>query len=373
MQAASAAHAGPASAVVLLRSTYRPQHSIEDQARDELRLMDIQVDEVSAPRDETEIEQIISEHGAIAAIRLDPVGGAYDAVAWFHNDPEGREMTAQRYSGLAGERALVALRVAEAVRHRVIELQSASALIDPGAPVAEPVFLPPPPAIAEPFSSPQGNRVEAQSSALVWGAPDELDVSAPAAPKAQIQAHPKKARDLSLGVSAAIAGGPGGAQSVLGGQLTLGWRVVPMLTVQAELGALASPVSVTVSHGSLQLGLASAQLFCALGLPGERRIMPQLRVGGGPVVAWALGQGSRQSGDSVALGVTAAVTGGVGLAIRVRPRLHVSVALDLQTFTRAVAAGLYGVKEIHLGPPLVRGTLGLSWTFSGRRGRAEKK
>lgn len=363
--------------MVLLRSPGGTQRDTEDRTRDELRLMGIRVDEVRDPRNDDEVGQIIAEHGALGAVRLAAADGTCEPVTWFTDDAQRGEVTPQPLSGLRGEPGLVALRMAETVRHRVRELQTAA---DPAvtavAAVAAPIddsrvmeaeLIPHPPMVVDRAASPSPAKVAA--SPPEWRElPDELEPSiAPAASRGRMEAPPGVGRERWLGVSAAVAGGPGGARSLLGAAMTFGWRVVSILTVQAELAALASPVSVPVSRGSVQVGLASAQLLCALGLPGDRRVMPRLRVGGGPALTWATGRGTRPENDGDDRGMVAVVTAGAGLAVRVHPRLHLSVGVDLHVFLPAVGARADEVTEFRLGPPLIRGTMGLAWVLPGRR------
>ena len=367
--------------MVLLRSTGGLQRGTEDRTRDELRLMGIRVDEVNDPRNDTAVEQIVAERGALGAIRFDAANGIYEAVTWFPDSARGGELTAQRLSGLPEASNLAALRMAETVRHRVLEMQAAWDPPHPDGTASDPVdelrvveadLIPPPPVLAE--SSPDRPASTTDISRPAWRTPpDELESTAPpSAPRPRTQAPARAQRERWLGVSVAVAGGPGGVRSLLGAALTFGWRVVSVLTLQGELGALVSPVAVPVSLGSVHVGLASAQVLCALGLPGDRRVMPRLRIGGGPVLAWATGRGTRPEDDGADLGVAAVVTAGAGLAIRVRPRLHLSVGIDAHLFLPPVGARINEAPELRLGPPLIRGTMGLEWVLPGRRAPAKK-
>lgn len=376
VQAATHAHAGAVAAVVLLRSIRGPQRAMEDRTRDELRLLGIRVDEVSDPRGDADIGRLIAEHGAFAAVRIEVAGICCDAVTWYPGDSSDETPTVQRYTDGPGEPALIALRTAEALRHRALALGQASGSDDevPPTPGAELMLAAsagpgrtdagviPPPTLID--TSSITSRHDATLRLASWQV-DELDASAPATAQPRALPTVRSTRERWLGLSLAVAGGPGGGRSLLGAALTFGWRVVSVLTLQAELAAVASPVSVSTAHGSLEVGLASAQILCALGLPGDRRFMPRLRVGGGPVLAWTTGRGPSMR-DEHDLGAAAVVTGGAGLVIRARPRLHLNIGVDIHIFVPPIRVRVFGAEEARLGPPLVRGTLGLAWMLPGR-------
>lgn len=72
------------------------------------------------------------------------------------------------------------------------------------------------------------------------------------------------------------------------------------------------------------------------------------------------------------MGMAAVVTAGAGLAVRVRPRLHLNIGVDAHLFVPPAGVRLYEVEEVRLGPPIVRGTMGLAWVLPGRRGPVKK-
>lgn len=373
--AAPPAHAERAVAVVLLRTRSGMQRRVEDRTRDELRLMGIQVDEVSDPRDNEELGQILVEHGGLAALRIED--GGQQVVAWFPNS-DNAAVVSQRFHVPPGDRSITALVAAETVRHRLLELKrrvlpsrdeppSSSMTLDetPVSPTQPAVTVSPAPLTAAVMpEQPEATVPPAPATVPPAPATDDEPAGAGVRPGPTEGRGPGVSRGTWLGLTFAVAGGPGGARSLLGGTLNAGWQVTPILTVQTEVAALTTTVALADPKNTMNVGLGMAQVLGAFGLRGDRPVMPQLRIGGGPALVWATERTVTETGT--AFGVAAVMTAGANLAIRVRARLRLTIGVSVHVLAPTTGAELSDTSKVPLGPPLVRADVGFTWSVPAR-------
>lgn len=377
-----------AEGVVLLRSLSGKQRAAESRVRDELRMTGLRVDEVQYPYDDADVEHIMAERGALTAVRLESINDSYDVVIWAPEHRRAHEVSAQRLSVLSVDNAVVALKVAEVVRRRLFELSDGDQSgAPPGPPKVEQsgVELVPDPRRPVPAELPPSPELTAQSAQATAPVPQsEPGVASPlaetrsAAAGATVGARERR-RSVSerwIGLSLALAGGPGGGRSLVGGALNLGWRLTSVFSLQTDLITLVSPVPIT--PWGVHLGHAAAQFFGVLGLSGARRVMPRLRFGGGPALIWATRDvASSPSVRDVRAGmdIVGILTAGLGVAVRVHPRFQLYAGIDAHILVPPAGVVILNETdrefELRLGPPLLRGTIGLEFILPPRR-RATK-
>ncbi|MCY0989382.1 hypothetical protein OV203_19740 [Nannocystis sp. ILAH1] len=334
-------------------------------------MMDLRVEELEARADDVEVERAIAELGALAAIRLERHGDTYDIVTWFADDLRQSSLGPQRLVAVDGNMA--ALKIAELVSHRLAELRDSIASQPPGEevqpmPATALVLVPPAPSLDAPGFTREGSTrapVEFQTprgSPTVTPELDEIDLPL-AAPRPPPATHRRRAsRGGWVGVAVNAGGGPGGARGLLGGSGSFGWQLAPALSLQAELFAWASPTPIHLDAGSIRVGQSAGQLLFGLSPRGERRVMPRVRVGGGPALVWALGEARSPLRGHDEVAPVGVVTAGIGLAARVRPRLRLYAGVDVHVMTPPARVVVDGFEVLRLGLPLVRGAMGIEWT-----------
>lgn len=418
------ARAEPPTTVVLLRARDGDGgrwRAAEQRARDELRMMGLQVMEVAVREDPAEIERAMAEHGARAAVRLEREGETGAATMWWAEADGARR--AARLEGLATEgraaAALAALRAAEMIRAeaqarggpRAAEAvpEDSAQPADAGVPEAGPWDMSRTAGTAVPEAVPRdmtrptagsgrstepGLMVRNGAAARSDAPPDSRDSSdAGLVPTPPGPAQAGAARDRSgplgplelvdlepsspprptppptrgaIGVYAGVGGGPGGAGVLVGGGLALRGHVTRSLAIQGELQGATSPVWLSGQDAQLRVGVAGARAALMFVARRDARVAWRLGIGGGLTLAWALARtpDRMRSQDLVAV---AAIRASVHAAIRARDRLRVVLGVDVELLAPPVAVRVRGVELARLGAPLLRGVLGLEWDAWPRR------
>lgn len=340
----------------------------ESRTRDELRVMGLEVIELPAAdpdRREGEVEHLMAERGATAAIRLERGPESGDARIWLRGPPAGRLRRSQVALALdGGEAAIVAaLRTVEVVHAGL--LASAAAELPPPAALAtaaavETTLLPPaPPEAYVPIV------VTRPGPGVV--APE---VPAPRIVRVGDRRPPRRISGRhALGVHATVGGGPGGLGVLTGLEVAYRRELPRLVGFELDLLGVSTPGWRSQGEGSIVMGLAGARALVVVQPRQQRVVTPRLGLGGGAAVVWAIGRAPEPLRGVRDVAGVAVLSGSVSLAVRVRPRLRLVFGAGLDLLLPPIVVRIAGAETSRVGLPTLRGSLGVEWFWPAGRPR----